>query len=244
MEIFWRLLLGHMVGDFILQTGRIARAKTHSWQGLLLHVALVTAAMAAATINVLSWQWWLLLGLGHLLIDSARTFLIKNPGRWGWLYVLIDQTVHLLFLWGVTQWSQPTHHPMGELLHPTPIEILSIYAISVIFLIWTVPVLEVQVYAALTHIGEQINSSYLPITRRDRLMGAVERLSGLLLLMTPLAALVPLIFLPNYWQQWQNKRARPVQRLAIPSISLLSTLFIGYIFRHIPLHIPTAKLGL
>lgn len=46
MELFLRLLLGHMVGDYILQTGSIARAKNESWQALLLHVSIVSAAMA------------------------------------------------------------------------------------------------------------------------------------------------------------------------------------------------------
>ncbi len=238
MELFLRLLLGHMVGDYILQTGSIAQAKNESWQALLLHVSIVSGAMALATIGILSWPWWLCLGLIHLLIDGTRTYIIKDTGRWGWLYILADQTAHLLVLWFVAFRVQPETLSWTTLQHPTAIEVLTTYTIGVIFLIWTVPVLEVQGYAALARKGAEVHSSYLPITRRARLTGAVERLAALLLLSTPLAALVLLVFLPNYYRQWQNKEARYVQRLITPSISLLSTLFVGSIFSYISLPLP------
>jgi len=238
MELFLRLLLGHMVGDYILQTGYVARAKAESWRGLLLHVSIVSATMALATIGILSWPWWVFLGLAHLFIDGMRTYVIGDTGRWGWLYILADQATHLLVLWFVAFQVQPETLSWATLHHPTAMEVLISYTIGVIFLIWTVPVLEVQGYAALARKGEVVHSTYLPVTRRARLTGALERLSALLLLLTPLAALVLLIFLPNFYRQWQNKEARYAQRLIVPATSLLCTLLVGTVFSYMALPLP------
>ena len=37
MEIFWRLVLGHLIGDFTLQTNYIAAWKRRSVLGMVVH---------------------------------------------------------------------------------------------------------------------------------------------------------------------------------------------------------------
>jgi Protein of unknown function (DUF3307) len=50
MALFLDLLLGHMLGDFLLQPGKLVAAKRDGWRGLLLHTFVVGFAttMAAA----------------------------------------------------------------------------------------------------------------------------------------------------------------------------------------------------
>lgn len=99
VTLFILLLAGHVIGDFLLQTSKVA-AEKHKWSRLLWHVFLVTAATYAICGAWLAWQLPLLVFLSHLLLDwgkgLAKRFLeIKE------LYLfLLDQAVHagLLYL--------------------------------------------------------------------------------------------------------------------------------------------------
>ena len=69
------LVVGHVFGDFLLQTRWMARRKERHWGVLLLHVAVVFVAHAAVLWPFLSWRVVAgLLGLSilHLVFDAAR----------------------------------------------------------------------------------------------------------------------------------------------------------------------------
>lgn len=91
-EVFIRLLLAHVVGDFLFQTDYFCRKKIEG--GLCgLHIYL-----HSLLIFILSWialwsfsSWWLalILGVAHLLIDSVKK-------RDNLASFLIDQVVHVM----------------------------------------------------------------------------------------------------------------------------------------------------
>jgi len=85
MEIFWRLLFGHLLADFTFQTDFINRWKRKSFKGLLVH-----SLMHPAFYLVLCWpyldQTWVDFPLLDLRLD-------------GWLCVALVFLMHLLEDW-------------------------------------------------------------------------------------------------------------------------------------------------
>jgi hypothetical protein len=95
--MFCRLILAHLVGDFVLQTRWIVKRK-RKLQGLALHVGLVGLATLPVTWERLGrwWPWLLLITLAHGLIDWAK---IRLQPRLPWppiVLFLADQALHVL----------------------------------------------------------------------------------------------------------------------------------------------------
>lgn len=91
------LVVGHVFGDFLLQTRWMARKKERHWGVLLLHVALVLVAHVAVLWPFLSGRLLVgLLGLSvlHFVLDAARA---RALGAWGASLgaFFLDQTLHL-----------------------------------------------------------------------------------------------------------------------------------------------------
>jgi hypothetical protein len=80
VNIFLRMLLGHLVGDFVLQPLWLALSKRKGWQGLSLHVAIVAFVTAIMILGVVPywWFWGIVLFLVHLFIDQFRTFVFVD----------------------------------------------------------------------------------------------------------------------------------------------------------------------
>ncbi len=98
---FYYLLLGHLLGDFVLQTDKIAANKGKYWQWNLLHVSIVTVCMLVSTFifGPISFLMVLANGLLHFLLDyykPAISKLLRLPELAGFI---IDQSLHILFLY-------------------------------------------------------------------------------------------------------------------------------------------------
>jgi hypothetical protein len=80
LAFFLRLMLGHMIGDFVLQPYWLVLAKRKGWPGLLIHVGIVTFITAILAWNSIPvwWVWMIVLFLGHLFIDQFRTFVFTD----------------------------------------------------------------------------------------------------------------------------------------------------------------------
>jgi hypothetical protein len=96
------MLLAHIMGDFVLQTNRLARWKSSTQWGVLVHgliVLLVTLIFALAE-DPSWWAWALFIGFTHILIDSANRALVQRFRRYDHgLAALVrfsmDQGLHL-----------------------------------------------------------------------------------------------------------------------------------------------------
>ena len=92
------LLSGHIIGDFLLQSTKVA-AEKHKWSRLLWHVFLVTVATYATCGDWLSWQLPLLVFFSHLLLDWVKariTPLLKTKEIH---LFLLDQVAHACLLY-------------------------------------------------------------------------------------------------------------------------------------------------
>ncbi len=115
MALFLNLYLGHLLGDFLLQPGRLVLAKRDGVPGLLLHTFIVGAASAVVLFGTIGGDWpavVLVTGL-HLVIErlTILTYL-KTPTR-GLFTLLFDQTLHMLSIavvvWLAVGWEVDTY---------------------------------------------------------------------------------------------------------------------------------------
>lgn len=110
--IFLILLSAHIVGDFYLQTERLAKKKEKYWKALLVHCVLY--AMMCIVIILPVWSKYMLAGMlvmsiSHALIDTAKYFYIKrlkvrkvniNTGK---IYI-VDQFIHIMLMGVIALW--------------------------------------------------------------------------------------------------------------------------------------------
>lgn len=115
MEIFWRLMLGHMLADFTFQTNFINRWKRSSFTGLLVHSLMHPAFYVALCWPFLGEYWidnpfvrlngWACIALifvTHLVEDWWRVYTIVKYGiPDSTLFLLWDQVIHYSVIFAV-----------------------------------------------------------------------------------------------------------------------------------------------
>lgn len=105
MELFDWLLVGHLVGDFILQTRWMAEKKAKETLPLITHSAVYTLAVALFALLAGGLSWW---GMGlificHVILDQ-RAFIdywaakVNGNTNIDWLKITLDQSWHILIL--------------------------------------------------------------------------------------------------------------------------------------------------
>lgn len=105
MELFSCLLIGHLVGDFLLQNNWMAVNKAKNWLALITHslVYTVTIYLFALIAGGISLTAIIIIFIAHLILDRRHfvrwwlTNISKSPDIF-WLQIMIDQTFHLLIL--------------------------------------------------------------------------------------------------------------------------------------------------
>lgn len=115
MEIFWRLVLGHLVGDFTLQTNYIAAWKRRSLAGMLVH-----CGIHPVIYSLLLWKYmgqvWVQIGpipltgwscvtvmfLAHFIEDQWRVWsVLKRNTADNTFFYIWDQVVHYAVLFAL-----------------------------------------------------------------------------------------------------------------------------------------------
>ncbi|QNL52604.1 DUF3307 domain-containing protein [Olivibacter sp. SDN3] len=99
MVIFLKLLLAHLIGDFLLQTGRAVKSKEQKKIRsfyLYIHCIIHTALTMLIVWNIHFWPYALCIGCSHFIIDITKLYLQKEKGKVA--IFLIDQACHLLVL--------------------------------------------------------------------------------------------------------------------------------------------------
>jgi len=110
-------LIGHLIGDFLLQTGWMARQKKTRWAPLLARALVYALAIRLATGR--GPAALALVVASHILLDGgdlARQYnaWVKGDTAAGWLNIVTDQTLHLLMLYVVDK--LPKTHAEGNLI--------------------------------------------------------------------------------------------------------------------------------
>lgn len=104
-NIFWMLLLAHLLGDYPLQPDWMVQAKK-TWRGLTLHVGvhLAVLLLLVGTGRSILWPFLLVLAAMHFTIDAFKNWLaVARPGWVSGPYIF-DQFLHLVSILVVSAW--------------------------------------------------------------------------------------------------------------------------------------------
>tara|TARA_R110002072_G_scaffold152943_2_gene302596 strand:- start:400 stop:1101 length:702 start_codon:yes stop_codon:yes gene_type:complete len=131
MIILAKLLLAHLVGDFLLQPKSWVEEKEKKKSGsgkLYLHL-LIHAALTLLALGFAQWPMVLAVVVSHGLIDAAKLHFQKQHNRTAWFF--LDQFLHLMVI--LLVWLNITANfaAAAELLENAD---LFIYAAAIFFL--------------------------------------------------------------------------------------------------------------
>jgi hypothetical protein len=106
--MLYAMLIAHLLGDYVLQPGRLARWKARSPVGVLVHggIVTITTLACAGLVDPAWWPYALLIGLAHTSIDLARARFLRttNPG-WQLIWYVLDQLAHVTVIVSTAIWS-------------------------------------------------------------------------------------------------------------------------------------------
>lgn len=102
---FFYLLLGHLIGDFVLQTDKMAENKSREWKWNLLHVLVVTLCIYVVTLpsGLLLNLLILFNGMIHFILDYYKIEIRKTLHFSELSGFLSDQLIHVLFLFIISK---------------------------------------------------------------------------------------------------------------------------------------------
>ncbi|MCS7287197.1 MAG: DUF3307 domain-containing protein [Anaerolineae bacterium] len=228
MELFLRLLLAHMLGDFVFQSAGLVALKKQGYKGLLIHAGVVTFWTFALTWGYPAKGWAIafLLSLMHLASDWARYYWRARSPLEELASFLGDQLLHIgLIMGAMAAFGIPI--PWGELAHPAalawPLKLI-LALILFIFLIWVVPLLEkmvVEISPACSH-----SRHLIKVEPTQRFLGAVERVLALIIFIKVNPLLALLAFIPRIFTGPKRRcalyRAAVSLSITLPAASYLA----------------------
>jgi hypothetical protein len=172
MMLFLKILLAHLVGDFILQplnwVSDKNKRKIRSPK-LFLHTGVHAILLALVLeFNPVYWKGFIFIILSHLIIDLAKSWLTgKRPGR---ELFFLDQAAHILIIAMVASFYQPSEVTISSLLSGNSL----ILATALVFVTFAAAVI-IKVSISPWNPekdGERENS----LSRAGRFIGILERL--------------------------------------------------------------------
>lgn len=103
MALFLNLYLGHLLGDFVFQPGRLVLAKRRGAPGLLIHTAIIAVCCTAVLAGELSelWQAILMIVVAHGLIEIVTILTYRETPTRGLFTFLLDQAMHVVSILAV-----------------------------------------------------------------------------------------------------------------------------------------------
>lgn len=117
MILFLRLLLAHLIADFLLQPNSWVSDKTQKKvksKKLFFHILVVTGLSTLFTLDLFSWKIPVLIFILHYATDLAKIYL--KPGRMSKLsWFLIDHAAHIIIIYLISASLSSACSPVLEL---------------------------------------------------------------------------------------------------------------------------------
>ncbi|MDA3936884.1 MAG: DUF3307 domain-containing protein [Actinomycetota bacterium] len=196
MSLLLNLYLGHLLGDFLLQPGKLVAAKRRGIAGLLIHgsiIGICTAIILYKDIYSL-WSLILLVISAHLLIEVV-TITARTRTRMSGLGVfLIDQAMHMSSLALLTALAQPRIDIADMTTLGFSLELAQLAFICGLFAVSFMG--SILVFETVRALGPTEESEILPFDAA-RLAGMAERGFSLALAVSVAPQLLLLPFFPR-----------------------------------------------
>lgn len=198
MALFLGLYLGHVLGDFVFQPGRLVIAKRHGPGGVALHTAIVMActALVMATSIPRTWPVVVLAGLAHFGVEHMTIGARRTRRTSGLSVFLLDQALHVVSL-VLLALAFGTAVPASVLVFETDVRTLAaVAAVATVAFAGSILVFEVELVRRPTEVGTHTES----VLKLDgsRVYGMAERAAGLgLALLAPVPLIGALAFAPR-----------------------------------------------
>lgn len=132
MEIFWRLILGHLIADFTCQSNYIAAWKRRSLAGLFVHVGIHPVVYALLLWNYLG-QVWIQVGplkltgclciafifIAHIIEDEWRIWsVLKRGAPDNTFFYVWDQVIHVAIIFACSPAIEGSAGKFGTIQYP------------------------------------------------------------------------------------------------------------------------------
>lgn len=195
MALFLGLYLGHILGDFVFQPGRLVLAKREHQGAAILHSAIVAvcgAIVLAGEIRAV-WPAVAIAGITHLGVEQLSIGARRTSDSRGLTVFLLDQGLHVVSLAMIALLSRDAV-PAVIGMWPTSLEFLAmVCGVTTVAFAGSILVFEVQS-------ARRDGAGTDPILRLDgaRVYGMAERAIALLIaLLAPSPLLGAIAFLPR-----------------------------------------------
>ncbi len=221
VALFLGLYLGHILGDFVFQPGRLVIAKRERLSAAAAHSAIVMLCGAFALAGAIAQAWAAVLasGLAHLLVEQLSIGARRNPDSTGLTVFSLDQGLHVVSLAVIAMVFGTTEPYVLAMWQVSVTTLATVCAVTTVAFGGSILVFEVQA----TRARQQADASVLGLDL-SRLYGMAERAGALVLaLVTPLPALGALAFAPRLAYTLTQERERRAHHLPAAAIGLALT---------------------
>ena len=196
VALFLSLYLGHILGDFVFQPGRLVLAKRRRQSAVLMHTGIVTVCTALVLSESLRalWAAVLLTGIAHFCVEQLTIRARRLPDSSNLMVFFLDQGLHIVAIVLIAVASGAAVTPA---LGPWPVSLRALAVVAGVATVafgGSIVVFEVQVAREAVEPGPD------RILGLDggRVYGMTERAAALLAaLLLPVPALGLLAFAPR-----------------------------------------------
>lgn len=193
------MLLAHLVGDFILQFDSVARWKSESFTGVVVHSLIVTAVtlLFGLAVDPAWWPWLLVISFAHFVIDSIGYY--RRPPIKPLYWFLIDQSGHLLIIFaalvaGGILTTQQMSGSVGRLFQNQDLMLLLLGYAFLTMPAWVT--LKFISYGLIDNSGPRF------LDGTNRYVGMIERMLVATFVLTGQYLLIPLAAAPRLLFDW------------------------------------------
>lgn len=206
---FYYLLLGHLLGDFTLQTNKIAKNKSSNLKWILIHSIIVTSIMLIFALpfglNLIILV--LINGLLHFLIDFYKAKLKPKNPHIALLYFILDQTLHITIIYIISKINTDSYSvlPFSQEIILLIIAGVFVFSFSAIFIQFILRIL-----------FPSNNENFF--TNNERAIGNIVRsltflillfsfyFGKFILILLPIVILIIIFFYYNSWHKWMSNK--------------------------------------
>lgn len=206
---FYYLLLGHLLGDFTLQTNKIAKNKSNNLKWVLIHSSIVTLIMLALALPFGLDLIILVLinGLSHFLIDLFKAKLnLTNPIK-ALLYFIFDQATHITIIYIISKLNTDSYSflPFSQEIITMILASVFVFSFSAIFIQFILKIIFPDKNKEFfTNNERAIGNSVRTLTFLILLLSIY--FGKILLLLLPIVILIAIFLYYKTWHKWMTNK--------------------------------------